>query len=210
VGISKDNLSKVFDKFQQFGRTAGAGDKGTGLGLSIAKHIIDMHNGTMWVESEFQKGSKFIFKLQKYTPQSLFAENVSRAIKRAEDKNARMSVVTVSLSLTGQDSSGVISKRFGDIMQDSAKLIKGTLRRLGDEVISSGSDMAVILDDCDKDSSARVQYRIEEMIDKYLAGQDAAGAIEVKYGYATYPDDAKDGMGLIAKARAALGNSTKA
>jgi len=68
VGISKDDLPKVFNKFQQFGRTAGAGDKGTGLGLSIAKNIIDMHNGAIWVESEPGKGTKFTFKLHRYTP----------------------------------------------------------------------------------------------------------------------------------------------
>ncbi|MFA5255545.1 MAG: ATP-binding protein, partial [Candidatus Omnitrophota bacterium] len=76
VGISKEDMPKVFNKFQQFGRTVGAGDKGTGLGLSIAKNIIDMHNGAIWVESEPGKGTRFAFKLHKYTPQSLFGEYI--------------------------------------------------------------------------------------------------------------------------------------
>ncbi|MFA5147295.1 MAG: CHASE domain-containing protein [Candidatus Omnitrophota bacterium] len=63
IGIAGENMPKLFNKFQQFGRTAGRGEKGTGLGLSIAKRIIEMHNGKMWAESEPGKGTKFTFTL---------------------------------------------------------------------------------------------------------------------------------------------------
>ncbi len=66
VGISAEDLPKVFDKFMQFGRTAGSGEKGTGLGLSIAKGLVELHGGRIWVESELGKGAKFIFTLPKY------------------------------------------------------------------------------------------------------------------------------------------------
>ena len=65
MGISKENIPKVFCKFQQFSRIPGSGDKGTGLGLSIAKGIIDAHGGKIWVESEFGKGARFMFVLPK-------------------------------------------------------------------------------------------------------------------------------------------------
>ncbi len=65
IGISKENMPKVFYKFQQFSRVPGAGEKGTGLGLSIAKGIIDAHNGKIWVESVPGKGSRFTFTLPK-------------------------------------------------------------------------------------------------------------------------------------------------
>ena len=66
-GISENDLPKVFSKFQQFGRTAGAGEKGTGLGLSIAKGIVELHDGKIWVESKLNKGTKFTFTLPKNT-----------------------------------------------------------------------------------------------------------------------------------------------
>jgi PAS domain S-box-containing protein len=65
IGIAKENLPKVFGKFQQFGRLPGPGEKGTGLGLSIVKGIIDLHKGKIWVESQEGSGSKFIFTLPK-------------------------------------------------------------------------------------------------------------------------------------------------
>ncbi len=65
IGISAEDLPKLFRKFMQFGRVAVDGEKGTGLGLSIAKGLIELHNGRIWVESESGKGTKFIFTLPK-------------------------------------------------------------------------------------------------------------------------------------------------
>lgn len=65
IGISKENMKKLFSKFEQFGRSAGAGEKGTGLGLAIAKGLIDLHHGKIWVESKLGVGSKFSFSLPK-------------------------------------------------------------------------------------------------------------------------------------------------
>jgi PAS domain S-box-containing protein len=63
VGIIKEDLSNVFDKFKQSGDTLTDKPKGTGLGLPISKEIIHHHGGAIWVESEIGKGSKFIFTL---------------------------------------------------------------------------------------------------------------------------------------------------
>ncbi len=65
VGISKDNLKKMFLKFEQFGRVDGPGYKGTGLGLAICKGLVEKHDGKIWVDSELGKGTKFRFTLKK-------------------------------------------------------------------------------------------------------------------------------------------------
>ncbi|MFC1668118.1 ATP-binding protein [Chlamydiota bacterium] len=69
IGISQENLPKVFDKFQQFGRTYGPGIKGTGLGLSICKNIIDLHKGTIAIKSYLHKGTTVIFSLPRQVKQ---------------------------------------------------------------------------------------------------------------------------------------------
>ncbi len=63
IGIIKEDLTTVFDKFKQSGDTLTDKPKGTGLGLPISKEIIQKHGGAIWVESEINKGSKFIFTL---------------------------------------------------------------------------------------------------------------------------------------------------
>ncbi|MDD5437131.1 MAG: PAS domain S-box protein [Candidatus Omnitrophica bacterium] len=65
IGISREDMPKLFEKFQQFGRVSGPGEKGTGLGLAIAKGIVIAHKGKIWVESEPGKGTKVSFTLPK-------------------------------------------------------------------------------------------------------------------------------------------------
>jgi len=64
VGIPKQDLDKVFDKFYQVDRNKSfTSVKGTGLGLPISKGIVERHGGKIWAESEAGQGSKFIFTL---------------------------------------------------------------------------------------------------------------------------------------------------
>ena len=63
VGISKEELKKVFNKYEQTEAGKDASLKGTGLGLAICREIIELHNGEVWVESKLNEGSTFGFTL---------------------------------------------------------------------------------------------------------------------------------------------------
>lgn len=63
AGIAAENLSTIFNKYEQVTLGGSSKIKGTGLGLSIVKHIIDAHGGKIWVESTLGKGSVFSFVL---------------------------------------------------------------------------------------------------------------------------------------------------
>ncbi len=63
IGIGKDDLAKIFDKFYQVGERVSNDVGGTGIGLSIAREIVELHRGKIWVESEKEKGTTFIFTL---------------------------------------------------------------------------------------------------------------------------------------------------
>jgi two-component system sensor histidine kinase GlrK len=62
-GIPAENLTSIFEKFNQGNRQNSHARQGTGLGLTIAKTIITSHNGKIWAESEPGRGSTFIFSL---------------------------------------------------------------------------------------------------------------------------------------------------
>ncbi len=61
-GIGPDEISRVFEKFYR-GEAVPSGARGAGLGLAIVKNLVELHGGTVGVESAVNKGSSFFFTL---------------------------------------------------------------------------------------------------------------------------------------------------
>ncbi len=63
IGIAPEDQAAIFEEFRQVGADAAQKGEGTGLGLTLAKKFVELHGGTIWVESELGKGSTFTFTL---------------------------------------------------------------------------------------------------------------------------------------------------
>jgi signal transduction histidine kinase len=63
IGISRQQIDKLFTEFQQADATIAREFGGTGLGLSITRKFVEMHGGRVWAESEIGKGSTFFFSI---------------------------------------------------------------------------------------------------------------------------------------------------
>ncbi|WP_195251681.1 ATP-binding protein [Romboutsia sp. 1001713B170207_170306_H8] len=66
VGIPKDKLKIIFDEFSQVDETLSRNTEGSGIGLSIVKKIIELHNGSITVDSEENEFTEFTIVLNKY------------------------------------------------------------------------------------------------------------------------------------------------
>ncbi|EDP72060.1 sensor for ctr capsule biosynthesis, probable histidine kinase acting on RcsB [Flavobacteriales bacterium ALC-1] len=69
VGISRENIDKLFNANKNFTTVGTKNEKGTGLGLTIAKDLVELNDGRIWVESTQNVGSKFFVELPKVAPQ---------------------------------------------------------------------------------------------------------------------------------------------
>jgi PAS domain S-box-containing protein len=122
VGISKEDLKKLFTKFFRAKNPATKGTSGTGLGLAIVKSIVEKHQGEIWVESEPGKGSSFHFTL-------LLAEPLPRIQKpQTTSRHGTKRILVID----------------GD--KDIARMIQRQLGRVGYQVIlAQTGDKAIAL-----------------------------------------------------------------
>lgn len=65
VGIPKQHIPRLFERFYRVDQSGSRAEGGSGLGLSIVKHIIEAHGEKIYVESEVDVGSEFSFTLEK-------------------------------------------------------------------------------------------------------------------------------------------------
>lgn len=63
IGISEEDITRLFDEFYRVDNQINQNVKGTGLGLPLAKKIVEAHKGTMWITSTLNQGTTFHFTL---------------------------------------------------------------------------------------------------------------------------------------------------
>ncbi|MDV3347102.1 response regulator [Leptothoe sp. LEGE 181152] len=103
IGLSTDDLEKVFEKFTQVGKVMTDKPKGTGLGLPICRQIIEYHGGRIWAESALGQGSTFTFTLPltadlEAKPTNMNLETLVQQLK----ENVRQTVAAAPVTDTPQ------------------------------------------------------------------------------------------------------------
>ncbi len=63
IGIAKEDMDKIFDRFHRVDTSEARRTGGTGLGLAITRHLVELHGGTLTVESQLGRGSTFTVRL---------------------------------------------------------------------------------------------------------------------------------------------------
>ena len=104
IGLSEEQCSKLFEKFSQADSSITRKYGGTGLGLAISKKLTEKMGGTLWVESELGKGSKFHFTAQLKTkedqvnlPRSLQSEEIGCKNILVVDDNPTARLLTAEM-----------------------------------------------------------------------------------------------------------------
>jgi anti-sigma regulatory factor (Ser/Thr protein kinase) len=201
AGLSKGQIERAFDRFQQFGRVDGAGEKGTGIGLAITREIVEMHHGSMWVESKPGKGSSFIFTLPKHTSEQVFKEHVTTAVEEALFWDSKMSLIVVAVEDLDGGKKELLEKKIDSILTGIESVLRGSLRRKGDGAFRNSGDVMVILADCDRQQVINVKKRLELVLKNHLIRKRLDKRIAMNFSCVTFPDDERTVEELIRKAK---------
>jgi signal transduction histidine kinase len=63
IGIREEDQERIFYEFERVEVAQTPYYEGAGMGLALAQRFVEMHSGEIWVESDYGKGSKFIFRI---------------------------------------------------------------------------------------------------------------------------------------------------
>ncbi len=212
VGISADDLPKLFEKFQQFRRAAGEGSQGTGLGLAISKRLVELHGGRIWAASQEGKGSTFFFTIPVYDAEDVFRQTLTAGLDQAKRKRGRLSLIIARLRNFEELKALYGMEETSHLLKETETVIRDTVRqRAGDIVIRwQQGEMVLILAEVDKAGAQRIAERVQELIEERtykLGGRPVKAALAITT--VTYPDEGGTERELLQVAEQALGHPDK-
>jgi two-component sensor histidine kinase len=161
-GIAEEHQERIFERFQQVDREDGAAVKGTGLGLAIAKDLVELHGGTISVQSEPEMGSTFSFTLPAYSMDALLQEAAHTQFRRCRQNN-NLSLVVLAFK---QAEFGALkeggSAEWKHLLVDVEKGIRKVVRCNRNDAVIQCEDgrMIIFLRDTPKSGAALVRDRI--------------------------------------------------
>jgi signal transduction histidine kinase/PAS domain-containing protein len=91
IGIEHNQLDMIFNRFKQVNKSLSRNAEGTGIGLSLVKAIVEMHEGRIYVESEFGKGSTFTVELPNRKVIQENIVNIGKIRSKTEDLQVELS-----------------------------------------------------------------------------------------------------------------------
>ena len=98
IGIKKENIDKLFTKFERLDLEKNMTIEGTGLGLAITKKLVDLMNGKIVVDSEYGKGSTFTVAIdQKIVKKTIVKPAEVKVVKRFSVKGKKVLIVDDNL-----------------------------------------------------------------------------------------------------------------
>jgi len=140
VGIPKEQMEKIFDRFYQVDGSAAREYGGAGLGLTICKSIMEWHGGSIDVESEKGRGSKFITLFPQKSLESRALANVGDEEDRTSESIAKLTVEMIAEVMNARTASLMLVDEELQHLTIRAALgledhiVKNTVVKMGDSV----------------------------------------------------------------------------
>ena len=192
IGISDDLQKQIFNKFYQISRLAGPGYNGSGLGLAICDGIIAVHGGSIWVESEEGKGSKFYFSLPKTNPFIVVRKHLNALAQRRHSKGGEFGLIIVNFDVPNEQRAQlrqVVSMLVNEILTGSDHFMTDSEDLA---IRTEDFEMVFVVGDTQKRRIETVKDEIEKITQNKLRKNCGEVPILPMLGIAVYPRDSRD------------------
>ncbi|TAN63162.1 HAMP domain-containing protein [bacterium] len=197
-GIAKEDLPRLFSKFQQFGRQHGPGEKGTGLGLSISKGIIELHKGKIWAESSTGRGTAITFALPRYTTKGLFREYINNGLQRMNKERNALSILIFCLRNSKGDAAAEDEQDFS-LTSELETRLRHTIRGETDTLVCSRNFILMLLPGVKKEGALTASERIHKVFDYYITKKGLPRRKDILCEVLSYPEDGRTDEELISR-----------
>lgn len=184
IGISREHLAHVFDKFAQIENSLSRKVGGSGLGLPITRQLLEAHNGTIWCNSKPDKGSSFYFVLPVANEKNKFLLELKQNLQKAKGNNSSLALIKLKAekALIEDLQTNLINENYLNI---SLK-----------EKENTSTVLTMVIPDGDKFSADFLRKKIHGYIKER---ENLYPKCVIMYSYAVYPEDAIDDVELIKK-----------
>lgn len=184
IGISQENLARVFDKFAQIENSLSRKVGGSGLGLPITRQLLDSHNGTIWCNSKPDRGSSFYFALPVSSERNNFMLDLKQSVQKSRVNNSSMALIKL------KSDDGLIKDLKENVIGENY------LNNSIEEIEGKNIALTMVIADGDKFSADFLKKKIQSYIGER---KNLYPNYVIMYSYAVYPEDANDEVGLIRK-----------
>jgi hypothetical protein len=184
VGISPEDLPKVFDRFYQGERTQTGLITGTGLGLAIVKEIVETHQGSIHAENKSESGASFVLTLPIFGIETIYNLVLNPMLEEAERDKVPFSIIRVDFWEQRTKRESVLShESWEGVMYALQKMVRSV-----DTVIPFQSSAVYIFSFNDKKLAKEIGERIQV---KLTQGSYTPKGINVQFRTYSYPKEAR-------------------
>jgi signal transduction histidine kinase len=203
-GIPKEQLSKLFQKFEQLAESSAERPKGTGLGLAICKEIVELHQGTVSVDSDLGHGSAFTFTLPLLEPATALAQLFEETKSAAAFEQGVFGLMLIDLKDVMDRLDHQPVGAIEDALRHCEKTIREHLSRK-DRLVALEPSLLVVLAITEPRQFQTIQKRLEGVYQQWFSQVVGAdGPAEFRCAWAAYPQDGSQADSLLERARAGL------
>ncbi len=199
VGLSSEAQEHVFEQFYQVEDTLSRTTQGTGLGLSIVKKLIESHGGSISVQSETGKGSRFFFTLPVFTPRAVEMETLEKEVTQFLG-HSKFAIVGIELKSDESSEEPDRDDSHGRHMDQLLQKIRKVAARSSDHIIHqpASNRMIVALMDTTEEEAVTIKEKLSHIISGKPANTGRAAVPEAFVaGPVCYPKDGVTARALL-------------